>query len=523
VTYAVDSGSGTNVAKPVFSPVGGEYTSSKDVTISTSTEGATIYYTMTTDGTTPDDPTTSSTAYTSAVPVTISGTIIKAKAFKSDLDPSDIATATYTIKSTTPTISALGATVTITGDDGCTFYYTTDGSAPTNSSTEYTGPFDLDASCTIKAIAYDAYGNASGVKTYTFKYLPLSPKNINSGYFEKVTDASTLENGDAILIVNEDASAAMSTTQNSNNRGTAEVTITDKVIYAPSNDVQKLILVKKTEEINNVDTEVFYFYTGEGYLYAASGSSNHLKTENTPDDNGNARATITISKGDATVTFAGTNSRNLMQYNSGSSLFSCYGSAQAAVQIYKEVAHNVPATITSAVYATFNSQFALDFSSTGITAYTATDGETKVTLNEITSGQVPANTPVVLYKAGADGTAINVPVIASADAPAGTNDLHVVGEGGLTGEDNIYVLAKKPTVGFYLWESTQTLNEGKIYLQGKASYGARQFLGFGEETSVESLKARKAAEGKCYNLNGQRVARPAKGLYIVNGKKVTVK
>ena len=32
-----------------------------------------------------------------------------------------------------------------------------------------------------------------------------------------------------------------------------------------------------------------------------------------------------------------------------------------------------------------------------------------------------------------------------------------------------------------------------------------------------------AADGKCYNLQGQRVEQPTKGLYIVNGKKVIVK
>ena len=32
-----------------------------------------------------------------------------------------------------------------------------------------------------------------------------------------------------------------------------------------------------------------------------------------------------------------------------------------------------------------------------------------------------------------------------------------------------------------------------------------------------------ASDGRCYNLNGQRVSAPKKGLYIVNGKKVVVK
>ena len=180
----------------------------------------------------------------------------------------------------------------------------------------------------------------------------------------------------------------------------------------------------------------------------------------------------------------------------------------------------VPVTISTAEYATFVSSKALDFSTTGVTVYTATAGETSVTLNEVASGKVPANTPVVLYKAGADGTAINVPVIASADA-VGSNDLKVSVGGEPT---NAYVLANKTSgVGFYKWAGG-SLTSGKIYLQGASS--AREFLGFGDVTGIESLTSNPSPKGEgseYYNLAGQRVAQPAKGLYIVNGKKVIIK
>ena len=182
-----------------------------------------------------------------------------------------------------------------------------------------------------------------------------------------------------------------------------------------------------------------------------------------------------------------------------------------------------PVAISAAEYATYcNATKALDFSETGITVYTATDGETKVTLNEITSGKLPANTPVVLYKAGADGTAINVPVIASADA-VGDNDLRVSTG---TDVDYMYVLAKpaEKSVGFYPWGGTTDLSAGKVYLQAKASYGARAFLGFNDDvTAIEAVKAQNVVKGEYFNLAGQRVAQPTKGLYIVNGRKVVMK
>lgn len=46
-------------------------------------------------------------------------------------------------------------TVTITAEDGLKVYYTLDGTEPTNASTEYTAPFELTATTTVKAVAYD--------------------------------------------------------------------------------------------------------------------------------------------------------------------------------------------------------------------------------------------------------------------------------------------------------------------------------------------------------------------------------
>jgi len=58
--------------------------------------------------------------------------------------------------------------VTITAEDGCTIYYTTDGTTPTTSSTQYTGVFAIDAACTVKAIAVNADGEESTVASAQF-------------------------------------------------------------------------------------------------------------------------------------------------------------------------------------------------------------------------------------------------------------------------------------------------------------------------------------------------------------------
>ena len=89
ITYT--TGGTPTCATPTFSPVAGTYTAAQSVTISTTTEGATIYYT--TDGT---DPTTDSNVYSSAINVGIT-TTIKAIAVKEGNNNSSIASATYTI------------------------------------------------------------------------------------------------------------------------------------------------------------------------------------------------------------------------------------------------------------------------------------------------------------------------------------------------------------------------------------------------------------------------------------------
>ena len=88
VTYT--SGSSTpTVATPSFSPGTGNYLTTQNVIITTATEGATIRYT--TNGA---EPTETSTEYTTPIAVSSTTTFI-AKAFKAGMDPSAVATATY--------------------------------------------------------------------------------------------------------------------------------------------------------------------------------------------------------------------------------------------------------------------------------------------------------------------------------------------------------------------------------------------------------------------------------------------
>ena len=75
------------------------------------------------------------------------------------------------------------------------------------------------------------------------------------------------------------------------------------------------------------------------------------------------------------------------------------------------------------------------------------------------------------------------------------------------------------------------VNGGKCYLDLGTTAGTRGFynIGGGEGTTSlrevisEGVNSKKWADGEWYTLQGQRIVKPAKGLYILNGKKVVVK
>ena len=178
------------------------------------------------------------------------------------------------------------------------------------------------ATITARFAGNATYSRWTKSYTITVKSPPGDPYTL-------VTNVADLVVGDKVIIVNNEAKKAMSTTQNTNNRGTTDVTFDDgKAIVPLNSEIQVFKLVRNSEG--------WCFSTGNGYIYAASSSSNYLRTQTEMDDN--AKAVIMISEdGIASIVFQGTNTHNTLQYNSGSSLFACYApeSSQKPVYIYK--------------------------------------------------------------------------------------------------------------------------------------------------------------------------------------------
>ncbi len=118
---AIKGTSSPTVSAPTFSPGGGSYTSTQNVTITSSTSGASIRYTL--DGSTPSE--TAGTVYSSPVNITSTKTL-KAIAYQSGSTDSSVTSATYTITIAPPptvnfeaeslTYTASGATASVQTD-----------------------------------------------------------------------------------------------------------------------------------------------------------------------------------------------------------------------------------------------------------------------------------------------------------------------------------------------------------------------------------------------------------------------
>lgn len=178
-------------------------------------------------------------------------------------------------------------------------------------------------------------------------------------------------------------------------------------------------------------------------------------------------------------------------------------------------------TLASSGYSSLASGCGLDFSNaTGLTAAYVVTNITKTAVTLTSVGELPGNQGVILK--GTGGTAYSIPVKADA-AYDGTNKLYAAVEAYNCAANEVYILQNGL---FHLVTAASTVPAGKAYLKATDVPNEARSLGFlfgdDEVTSINSV-SRDIQDGEFYNLQGQRVDSPKKGLYIVNGKKVIIK
>ena len=244
--------------------------------------------------------------------------------------PQDVAVEDKNIEVTLQNVAA--ATVTITGDGAAAFSaspmtLTASGTIVVSANPANIGTFN--ATLTIS----DNTGAAKD-KEISLSLKVLDPADVETPVSTAsrwvVAEAADIKDGLEMLItgVKSEGTYAMGSQAN-NNRTAVEASISEGVL-TPGEGTMSFILEAQGEG-------KYALRTSNGkYLYAASSSSNYLKTEDELDDKGNGLWTITYENNEWSIVAQGDHTRNIMRFNESSIIFSCYSSGQKAIKLYKK-------------------------------------------------------------------------------------------------------------------------------------------------------------------------------------------
>lgn len=153
-------------------------------------------------------------------------------------------------------------------------------------------------------------------------------------------------------------------------------------------------------------------------------------------------------------------------------------------------------------------------------------GASAITLTKKDDGAMVANTPYFVKTTAAISDPIVFTDVTVSNAGAGTVTCNgMTLHGNYTAElsmENKYGVSdnaiKYGTTG-------ATLKAFSAYIDGAYSSGAREFsiMINDDVTGISTMQRETMGNDAYYNLSGQRITQPTKGLYIVNGKKVIIK
>lgn len=230
-----------------------------------------------------------------------------------------------------------------------------------------------------------------------------------------------------------------------------------------------------------------------------------------------------------------------LQYNVAYPRFTTYAGADKVGQyativdksnVYEGVEIALSGTDGTHYFTTFSSDKAVEF--VDATVYTVGVNDNKLSLNEVEGNQVPANTGVLVQS---NKTSAMYVYIESAPAVEGNLLRASVTEQTTTGADDTkeykyYMLSynkDNENLGFYWGENDGaafTSKAGRAYLAVEKTNEVAAVKGFSlsdMETGISQIWGSAANNGVIYDLQGRRVERAVRGLYIVNGRKVMVK
>ena len=197
---------------------------------------------------------------------------------------------------------------------------------------------------------------------------------------------------------------------------------------------------------------------------------------------------------------------------------------------YCTIITSVPVTVSQYKYASFSSDYALDFTDVDdVVAYIVTDANGSAIITQQVT-KVKAGTGLVLYSETADDYYIPI-ATGEVEDYSETNKLIAVTEDNTVinkatdGTTNYVLTVKNDKAVFaYINSTPATLNKGQAYLNLEGEESA-PYLGFGDEgtTGIVNVNRETITNNQYYTLDGRRVENPSNGVYIVNGKKVVIK
>ena len=440
----------------------------------------------------------------------------------------------------TPTFSPAEGTyidaqnVTISCEtEGATLYYTTNGDAPTTSSSTIASgsSISVSASCTVKVLAKkEGLTDATASAEYV---IPTTTYNtiadlITAAPTEPVilylTNAQVLGKGDNDMYI-KDATGALDLYK-------LGLTFTAGQILNGKIAVKTYTVYNGMPEITAI---------GENQIVASAG------TLPTPIVLANGAAATLADYGWQLVTVSGnataTNEvdgllmyKSLMNYSNFMTGVDNLTATGLLIPYQKDNAGDVlpellPTSIVCHItlskdMVTYSSNNKLDFSETGLKVYAAKVENGVAKLTEIENAKVTNKKGIILV--GTAGQTYNVPFNTGNSTSISENELY-----GIVAETTVaysadskynYILQN----GVFKKATGDKLKAGKAYLTTTYDVTATgapslEIVIDGEATGIKDVQRSTFNVNGYYDLQGRKVVQPTKGLYIVNGKKVVIK
>lgn len=547
------------VATPTFTPAEGTYSSVQNVTISCTTEDATIYYSFDSETWVP---------YSGAI-VVDETTAIYAKAEKEGMVASEVASATYTIEIPSIVFDGQQNPMNIAYTAGETnVHYVASYTTGTitlvlcDANGDPIGPSPYDwltpqiSSDVYVHVTWQANEDTENARTTYFKLKadnvesevfritqaagPVNPAVAGVGCFVKVTNTDDITAGNYLIVYEEGEVAfngGLSTLDVASN--TIAVKIEDNKIPANGTTVAATFTIQPSDKS---------LKSASGLYIGVSSNSNGLKQT---DKSNTYPHTFAIDEyGNAVIAAYYEESIMTLRFNKASNQdrFRYYkSSGQEAIQLYKYdatvsptfdvVTLNPACTDGSKVYGTYSTTSAFVVPDDLTVSEIELDAEGKLIIQDYAAGAVvPANTGVLVSAAEGGDYVVNMTSEVGTSVLGAANCLRPTGSGiiaddmaALDANSKFYRLTMHngTDIGFW-WGAADgaafDVAPNKAYLALPATAAVRSGYSWTDETTgIGAALSEIENDGAVYDLQGRRVSKPASGLYIKNGKKVVVK